>query len=60
MERSTRRIYAPGLGGLPAMYWYGWMGTAALGALVVADVRAGFGRRKRRGVGAAPAVIWAG
>jgi len=29
---------APSLGGVPAMYWYGWTTTAALGALIVSAV----------------------
>jgi hypothetical protein len=29
---------APSLGGVPAMYWYGWTTTAALGALMLSVV----------------------
>jgi len=31
---------APGMGGIPAIYWYGWVATAALGALVPSLVAA--------------------
>jgi hypothetical protein len=46
--------------GLPAMYWYGWGATAALGALVVAGVAAFLPARWTRwcwtGVWVVPAV----
>jgi hypothetical protein len=32
--------WAPSVGGLPAMYWYGWTATAALGALLVGALAA--------------------
>ena len=31
---------APSLGGVPAMYWYGWTATAVLGALVLSSIAA--------------------
>jgi len=31
---------APSMGGVPALYWYGWTGTAALGAFVISIVAA--------------------
>ncbi len=37
----ARDVAAPSLGGVvPAIYWYGWTGTAALGALMVGLVAA--------------------
>ena len=37
----SRDIVAPSMGSfLPAMYWYGWTATAALGALIFALVAA--------------------
>jgi hypothetical protein len=36
---------APSIGGVPAMYWYGWTATAALGACVLAAVAAFFPER---------------
>ena len=29
---------APAMGGIPAIYWYGWTATAALGALVLGAI----------------------
>jgi len=31
---------APSIGGVPAIYWYGWTATAALGALTLALIAA--------------------
>jgi hypothetical protein len=40
-ELHSRDIVAPSMGSfLPAMYWYGWTATAALGALIFALVAA--------------------
>jgi hypothetical protein len=37
----ARDVVAPSLGFLaPAMYWYGWTATAALGALIIGGVSA--------------------
>ena len=42
----SRDAVAPALGGfLPAMYWYGWTATAAVGALVVGLVAASLPER---------------
>jgi hypothetical protein len=40
----------------PAMYWYGWAATAALGALIVALVAASFAERLARYVW--PGWVW--
>jgi hypothetical protein len=47
---------APSLGGVPAMYWYGWTTTAGLGALVLSVVAAVLPRRWTPLV--SPAWLW--
>ena len=45
----SRDVADPAMGFLaPAMYWYGWAATAALGALIVALVAASFAERLAR------------
>ena len=42
----SRDVGAPSMGSfMPAMYWYGWTGTAALGALVISLVAATLAER---------------
>ncbi len=36
---------APSIGGVPAMYWYGWTATAALGGVMLRIVGAFFAER---------------
>jgi hypothetical protein len=36
---------APSIGGVPAMYWYGWTATAALGAVMLGIIGAFFPER---------------
>ena len=38
---------APSIGGVPAMYWYGWTATAALGAMMLGIIGALFPERWR-------------
>ena len=50
----SRDVADPAMGFLaPAMYWYGWAATAALGALIVALVAASFAARLAR-------YVWSG
>src|SRR5215813_2242253 len=39
---------APSMGGVPAMYWYGWTATAALGALMPGIIAAFLPKRWAR------------
>ena len=53
----SRDVADPAMGFLaPAMYWYGWAATAALGALIVALVAASFAERLARYVW--PGWVW--
>ena len=53
----SRDVADPAMGFLaPAMYWYGWAATAALGALIVALVAALFAERFARYVW--PGWVW--
>jgi amino acid permease len=53
----SRDVADPAMGFLaPAMYWYGWAATAALGALVVALIAASFAERLARYVW--PGWVW--
>jgi hypothetical protein len=53
----TRDVADPAMGFLaPAMYWYGWAATAALGALIVALAAASFAERLARYVW--PGWVW--
>ena len=53
----ARDVADPAMGFLaPAMYWYGWAATAALGALIVALVAAPFAERLARYVW--PGWVW--
>ncbi len=53
----SRDVADPAMGFLaPAMYWYGWAATAALGALIVALVAASFAERLVRYVW--PGWVW--
>jgi hypothetical protein len=36
---------APSMGGVPAMYWYGWTATAAVGALILSIIAVFFPER---------------
>ena len=47
---------APSLGGVPAMYWYGWTTTAALGALIGSAVAAALPWRLTPRI--SPAWLW--
>jgi len=54
----SRDIADPAMGFLaPAMYWYGWATTAALGALIAALVAVSFAERLARYVW--PGWVWA-
>ncbi|MCP3411371.1 hypothetical protein [Bradyrhizobium sp. CCGB01] len=53
----SRDVAAPAMGFLaPAMYWYGWAATAALGALIVALVAVPYAERLTRYVW--PGWVW--
>ena len=53
----SRDVVAPAMGFLaPAMYWYGWAATAALGALIVALVAVPYAERLTRYVW--PGWVW--
>jgi amino acid permease len=57
--QHSRDFTDPAMGFLaPAMYWYGWAATAALGALIVALVAASFAERLARYVW--PGWVWPG
>ena len=47
----SRDTVEPSMGFLPAMYWYGWTATAALGALVFGVVAASLPERWTDGFG---------
>ncbi|UFW47004.1 MULTISPECIES: DUF1446 domain-containing protein [Bradyrhizobium] len=53
----SRDVADPAMGFLaPAIYWYGWAATAALGALIVALVAASFAQRLARYIW--PGWVW--
>jgi hypothetical protein len=53
----SRDVTDPAMGFLaPAMYWYGWGATAALGALIIALIAASFAERLARFVW--PGWVW--